>query len=141
MILTHKQIKEITFGATDVVEADGGTRFYRMSAAELGVYHTMKTDDLTMKAYSASGIRLGFVTDSEKLSFEMEVARAGGRRYYSVDVTVNGEYIGSMDNIDPSFKHPISMTEFESEVRECTFDDIIEIDSYSDLKKLDNTYC
>ena len=27
------------------------------------------------------------------------------------------------------------------EVRECTFDDIIEIDSYSDLKKLDNTYC
>ena len=27
------------------------------------------------------------------------------------------------------------------EVRPCTFDDIIEIDTYSDLKKLDNTYC
>lgn len=31
--------------------------------------------------------------------------------------------------------------EYEIEVRECTFDDIIEIDTYSDLKKIDSTYC
>ena len=30
--------------------------------------------------------------------------------------------------------------DYQIEVRPCTFDDIIEIDSYSDLKKLDNTY-
>lgn len=30
---------------------------------------------------------------------------------------------------------------YHVEVRECSFDDIIEIDSYSDLKKLDKTYC
>ncbi len=30
--------------------------------------------------------------------------------------------------------------DYQVEVRPCTFDDIIEIDSYSDLKKLDNTY-
>lgn len=30
---------------------------------------------------------------------------------------------------------------YKIEVRECTFDDIIEIDSFSDLKKLDGTYC
>ncbi len=30
---------------------------------------------------------------------------------------------------------------YKVEVRPCTFDDIIEIDTYSDLKKLDNTYC
>ena len=30
---------------------------------------------------------------------------------------------------------------YQVEVRECTFDDIIEIDSYSDLKKIDRTYC
>lgn len=30
---------------------------------------------------------------------------------------------------------------YQVEVRDCTFDDITEIDSYSDLKKLDNTYC
>ena len=29
---------------------------------------------------------------------------------------------------------------YQVEARECTFDDIIEIDSYSDLKKLDSTY-
>ena len=29
---------------------------------------------------------------------------------------------------------------YEIEVRNCTFDDIVEIDSYSDLKKLDSTY-
>lgn len=33
------------------------------------------------------------------------------------------------------------MDHYQVEVRSCTFDDIIEIDSYSDLKKLDNTYC
>ena len=30
---------------------------------------------------------------------------------------------------------------YQIEARECSFDDIIEIDSYSDLKKLDETYC
>lgn len=30
---------------------------------------------------------------------------------------------------------------YRVEVRECTFDDIIEIDSFSDLKKLDHSYC
>ena len=29
---------------------------------------------------------------------------------------------------------------YEIEVRECTFDDIVEIDSYQDLKKIDETY-
>ena len=33
------------------------------------------------------------------------------------------------------------MDHYRVEVRDCTFDDIIEIDSYSDLKKLDSTYC
>lgn len=31
--------------------------------------------------------------------------------------------------------------EYRIEVRECSFEDITEIDSYSDLKKLDNAYC
>lgn len=30
---------------------------------------------------------------------------------------------------------------YKIEVRPCTFEDIIEIDTYTDLKKLDNTYC
>jgi len=30
---------------------------------------------------------------------------------------------------------------YRVEVRECTFDDIVEIDTYSDLKKVDHTYC
>ncbi|MCI8514219.1 MAG: NTP transferase domain-containing protein [Lachnospiraceae bacterium] len=31
--------------------------------------------------------------------------------------------------------------DYRIEVRECTFDDIAEVDSYSDLKRIDNTYC
>lgn len=30
---------------------------------------------------------------------------------------------------------------YRVEVRECTFDDLVEVDSFSDLKKLDRTYC
>ena len=31
--------------------------------------------------------------------------------------------------------------DYKIEVRECTFDDIVEVDSYSELKKLDSIYC
>jgi len=31
--------------------------------------------------------------------------------------------------------------EYKVEVRECTFEDIVEIDNYSELKALDSTYC
>lgn len=31
--------------------------------------------------------------------------------------------------------------DYKIEVRECTFDDIIEVDNYSELKELDNIYC
>lgn len=31
--------------------------------------------------------------------------------------------------------------EYKVEVRECTFEDIVEIDNYSELKQLDSTYC
>ena len=30
---------------------------------------------------------------------------------------------------------------YKVEIRRCTFDDVIEIDTYSDLKRLDSTYC
>jgi CTP:phosphocholine cytidylyltransferase-like protein len=33
------------------------------------------------------------------------------------------------------------ISDYRVEVRDCTFEDIIEIDSFSDLKKLDPTYC
>lgn len=33
------------------------------------------------------------------------------------------------------------LNNYKVEVRPCTFDDIIEIDTYTDLKKLDKTYC
>lgn len=33
------------------------------------------------------------------------------------------------------------LQEYQIEVRECTFADIVEIDSYSDLKRADNSYC
>lgn len=33
------------------------------------------------------------------------------------------------------------LKDYKIEVRECTFNDIVEIDNYSELKKLDSTYC
>jgi CTP:phosphocholine cytidylyltransferase-like protein len=32
------------------------------------------------------------------------------------------------------------LKEYKVEIRECTFDDIIEIDTYKELKKIDNNY-
>jgi lysophospholipase L1-like esterase len=122
MILDYEKIKEITFGAAEVCETLCGVRFYRMNGEELALYRRLDPNDFAIKALTSSGIRLGFVTDSTKLAFEMELVRAGGRKYYSVDVTVDGKYIGSMDNFDPKYKHPISMMEFEREIKACSFD-------------------
>ena len=122
MILDFETIRRITVGAAEVRQEGDGVHFFRMKKEELALYTEVSPEDFAFKAIANSGIRLGFVTDSPKLSLEAAIFRASGRKYYSIDVTVNDEYVGSVDNVDTSLRHPICQSEFEDEVRSAEFD-------------------
>ena len=66
--------------------------------------------------------------------------KAAGIRLYE-DIKTVYEMPGGKERYWDQAPMEYCIDHYQVEVRECTFDDIIEIDSYSDLKKLDNTYC
>lgn len=113
---------------------------YQYATNYLGV-PTDKTDDwcFDVKNHVITGIKIGgtdcFHTfgisywseaDGARLAEHIKTVyeRPGGRERYWDQVAL--EYFAK---------------DYRVEVRECTFDDIVEIDSYSDLKRIDETYC
>ena len=121
MILDFETVKAITAGAVAVKDEADGIHFYRMSEAERALYIEKSPDDFAYKALCTSGIRLSLVTDATEMTLEVLVKRSASRKYYAIDVAVDGERIGSIDNIDPSLRHPIGINDFEGEERRESF--------------------
>lgn len=63
-----------------------------------------------------------------------------GRKLYE-DIKKVYEMPGGKERYWDQVALEYCLQNYKVEVRECTFEDIIEIDSYTDLKKLDRTYC
>lgn len=97
MELTLEQIRSITSGAVSVEQTEGGIRFYRFTKEQLAIY-PKRREALVLKSLSASGIKFCFETDSENLFVKGLFEHGSARSYLSLDVAVNGEIIGSMDN-------------------------------------------
>lgn len=113
---------------------------YQYTSNYLGVY-TEKTDDWCFETknkiitrlkvggfncYHTFGISYWNETDGAKLAEHIKDVynMPGGKERYWDQVAL--EYYAK---------------DYKLEVRECTFDDIIEVDNYSELKSLDNAYC
>ena len=113
---------------------------YQYSSNYLGVY-TEKTDDWCFdtknkiitkvkvggyNCYHMFGISYWSEEDGAKLAEHIKEVynMPGGKERYWDQVAL--EYFAK---------------DYKLEVRECTFDDIVEVDNYSELKKLDNVYC
>ncbi len=97
MKLTFEQIRSITCGAVSVEQEDAGIRFYRFTKQQLAIY-PKRREALVLKSLAASGIKLCFETDSETLFVKGLFEHASARSYFSLDVAVNGEVVGSLDN-------------------------------------------
>ena len=97
MRLTAEKIKEIALGAADVFEKDGYTEIYRFTKEQRDYYS--KTQFAT-KELSAAGIKLLFETDANSLKIEGACHTCVTREYYSVDVLVNDQPIGSICNFE-----------------------------------------
>ena len=88
MILTKKEISEITFGALRITEEDGAISFDRFTEGQLDYYEATNEGYYTRANHSAS-ILLDFFTDSEKLSFDYKVTHHAKVESYYFDVYEN----------------------------------------------------
>lgn len=107
MKLTLDQIRAVTKGA-DRVEDNGRICFHRFTKAQEELYLREKPWHYYEVFYTA-GVRLQFKTDSRELYIRLFPSRrieerqenmkdCVSRSYFSLDVAVDGEYLGSLDN-------------------------------------------
>ncbi|MBQ8356715.1 MAG: SGNH/GDSL hydrolase family protein [Clostridia bacterium] len=90
MKLTLEQIRTMTHGALAVVQdAQGKFEFRRFTDHQQSYYDEIKPD-FGNKAHATSGVRLEFVTDSTKFSFDYHTRIASSRVFYYFDVYVDG---------------------------------------------------
>ena len=99
MKLSFEQIKNCTKGAVRVKDFGDYINFFRFTEAQQ-VFYEGYDEAFYRKSFATAGVRLSFVTDSEILNIKGAISSvfASTRKYYSFDVKVNGEYIGSIDN-------------------------------------------
>lgn len=101
MKLNLEKIREITVGAARVEEKDGEIYFYRYTKEQDERYR-IRNPELRRRSLCTSGIKLQFNTDSEKLFLKIKTEQVLSRSYFSVDVFVNGEILGYLDNFGDS---------------------------------------
>ena len=102
MKLTTNQIKDITLGAAYVDSIDKKTKFHRFTKKQEDLYKTV-SDNFYNKTFANSCIRLEFETNSSSLFIKTEVTPRSSRTFYSHDVFINGELLGTLSgNIEPT---------------------------------------
>ena len=117
MELTLEQIRSITCGAISVEQEEDGIHFYRFTKEQAAVYEE-RAENLRKKIPAPSGIKLCFETDSENLFVRGDFQRTAARSYYSLDVKVNGQVIGSIDNFS-ELEVPPLYTDVKFELGQC----------------------
>lgn len=98
MELNLQQLKDITLGADRVTQENEGFVFHRFTREQEELYETYRSPDLCLKAFSTSGVRLAFRTDSETLSLRGAVSPGSSRQYFAFDLFVNGSKQDVLDN-------------------------------------------
>ena len=97
MKLSTDQIRSISMGAVRVEETENGVRLLRFTREQEELYKATSAD-FYKKSFATAGIRLAFETDSPSLFLKVNVTPGSSRKYFSFDVSVNGEIIGCIDN-------------------------------------------
>ena len=112
MKLKFDQIKEIITGAVRVTEKNGAVELYRLTEEQEELYRATNFFFYN-RSFSSAGIKLLFRTDSKTLFLKLTTARALDRQYFSVDILVDGEVVGYLDNFsDISLPQNYTQTEF-----------------------------
>lgn len=113
---------------------------YQYTSNYLGVF-TEKTDDwcFETKNHVITKIMVGGTNCHHMYGISYWNAEDGAKLYE--DIKTVYEMPGGKERYWDEVSLRYCQKHYQVEVRNCTFDDIIEIDNYSDLKKLDKAYC
>ncbi len=97
MKLSFEQVKEITTGAVQVQEENAMLLLKRFTHEQEELYKATNQDFYNKTFYTA-GIKFLFKTDSKSLFLKFKTMNWSTRKYFSVDVFVDGNLIGYIDN-------------------------------------------
>lgn len=97
MKLSFDQIKEITTGAVQFQEENAMLLLKRFTQAQEELYKATNRDFYN-KTFSTAGIKFLFKTDSVNLFIKFKTMVSSLRKYFSVDVFVDGKLIGDVSN-------------------------------------------
>ena len=97
MKLNINQLKEITTGAVRIIDEKGVFSFKRFTKEQEELYK-ITNEDFYNKTHSTSGVKFYFKTDSKNLFIKLKTLYSTSRTYFSVDVFVNGQPVGYIDN-------------------------------------------
>ncbi len=99
MKLNINQIKEITKGAVRIEENEGVVSFYRFTKEQEEMYKE-RSADFYKKTFATAGVKFLFETDSEFVRLAGAIESGSSRKYYSIDVFVDGTPVGYIDNFE-----------------------------------------
>ncbi len=97
MKLSFNQIKEISTGCARVEEENGFVNFYRFTKEQEELYK-MAEERFYDRTFTTAGVKLFFKTDTKKLSLKIAAQAVSTRKFFSVDVFVDGKINGCIDN-------------------------------------------
>lgn len=121
MLLDLAKIKEITSGAVEIEETKNGVEFFRFNKEQTEFYKE-HDERLYPKTFANAGVKLCFDTDGTALNIGYSVTPASSRRFYAIDLFVNGDYVGSADNFtDVNFPEDYVHFNFDLSDKEKTF--------------------
>lgn len=116
MKLNLDQIKQITFGCSDIVEEDDKISFNRFTARQSEAYKQFRNIEFYHKTFATAGVRMAFKTNSRKLSFEYKFSYGSSRLFGWFDVYQNGimtDHFGGEGKLFIAGRANISLTEGE----------------------------
>lgn len=99
MKLTINQIENIACGAIKIKETDGKFRLVRFTDEQMRLYEYGDRSVFFTRASCSSGAKFVFETDSKSLTLKGITSYGTSRKYYTIDVLVNGVFFGRIDNV------------------------------------------
>jgi len=103
-MLNINEIRKFTVGAARIYEEDGSVRFSRFTEKQCKI---IVERGFSFKRFSNSCIRLEFYTRGGEVSFDFVAVLGTGRRYFSLDLTVDG-WLVKHDMYGDDFEKPLS---------------------------------
>ncbi|MBR6577355.1 MAG: SGNH/GDSL hydrolase family protein [Clostridia bacterium] len=90
MKLTLEDVKKITSGALEITQNDGVFSFCRYEQGAKDYYENCGNNGFRLKSKASAGIRLDFMTNSDRFDTDFAVDYGSSRTYYYFDVCIDG---------------------------------------------------